>query len=253
MLQPVGDDVDVYYRLAESLKLLPELRLDTLTILGPAEGDIAYDTLDGLIKHGNGWKELHFITPNSKMLGFAKLDMFMMDPYWRKPQPSTWKAALLERDSMVGSTKATVTIYHSTQASVSGSVIDPRTRQLFEQSVPRKKDSSKFGVAADTAPLAEKKELLVIARRGQGADIAERSRPPFGTNDIREWAYGMTWAEIRRQCIDYLDDKDDFYLSDEDDESDEDNEGSSGRWKLKENARIDSYNHVDDIEWDRTE
>src|SRR2546429_1002562 len=90
MLQPIGDDDDVYYRLVWALKLLPGLRLNTLTVLGSSGGEIAYDTLEGLIKYGNGWKELHFITPNSTMLGFAKVVMFMADPYWRKPQPSTW-------------------------------------------------------------------------------------------------------------------------------------------------------------------
>ncbi|KAF2496299.1 hypothetical protein BU16DRAFT_609075 [Lophium mytilinum] len=258
MLLPVGEEYNIYYRLAESLKLLPGLRLDTLTVLAPAHGTIAYDTLDGLINRGNGWKELHFITPNSEMLGFAKVEMFMMDPYWRKPQPSTWESALLKRDSIIGSTKATVTIYRSTQADASGSIINPHTRKLFTQPVPRNQDHPDFGVAADDALLAEKKELLVIAKRGQGADIAEQTEPPFGTNDIREWAYGMTWAEIRRQCIDLHHDDEDFpssdedelLLSDEDEESDEDDEDSSSMWKPKDNAQIDSYIHVDDVEWD---
>jgi hypothetical protein len=32
------------------------------------------------------------------MLGFAKMDMFGADPYWRKPQPSTWDEIVRQRD-----------------------------------------------------------------------------------------------------------------------------------------------------------
>ena len=62
------------------------MSLDNLAVLRSSGGVIAYDTLGGLIKHGNGWRELHFVTANSKMLGFAKVRTFMADPYWRKPQ-----------------------------------------------------------------------------------------------------------------------------------------------------------------------
>lgn len=98
LLKPIGYFRDVCYMIAWALKLLPGLRLDKLTVLGPSDGRVAYVTLGGLIEYGNGWRELHFITPNSKMLGLANEDTFMAGPYIREPQPSTWNNILLRRD-----------------------------------------------------------------------------------------------------------------------------------------------------------
>jgi hypothetical protein len=236
VLQPSGDDDDVYYRLVWALKLLPGLRLDKLTVLGPSGGEVAYDTLEGLIKYGNGWRELHFITPNSTMLGFAKMDMFMADPYWRKPQPSTWDEILRQRDG--ANSGASITVYRSTQSDTPGTVSNPCTRQIFEQKLSSPEDQEKFGVTEDKELLGGEgkgKELLVIVKRGRAANIAEQDRPPYMLEgDIRQWAHGMTWAEIRRECIDFFmdDDEDDDFRTEEDEE-----------------VEVDNYKKVDEYEW----
>jgi hypothetical protein len=229
MLQPVGDDDDVYYRLAQSLKLLPSLHLEVLTVLGPGDGLIAYDTLNGLIEGGNGWRELHFITPNSSMLGFAE-----EHGYLRKPQPSAWQATLIGRDS--AKSKPTVTIYRCSQPDAPGSILKSQNRQFFEQLKPSKKDIARFGMQEDRPLMVEMKELMVIVTRGEGVDITERSGPPFGPEDIREWAYGMSWAAIRRECIDNWPEDDpfaDLHSSDDD-----------------EDFQIDNYESVDEVVWD---
>lgn len=60
------------------------------------------------------------------------------------------------------------------------------------------------------------KGLLVIVKRGRDADIAEYDRPPYTFDeDIRQWAHGMTWADIR-QCV--------CPLWEEENEEDEDTE-----------------------------
>lgn len=238
MLQPIGYDGDVYYRLAWVLKLLPGLRLHKLTVLDSSAGDIAYDTLEGLIKYGNGWKELHFITPSSMMLGFAKQVMFMADPYWRKPQPSAWEEILHQRDG--ANSGASITIYRSTQIYAPGTVTNSCTRQIFEQKVSYPEDLEQFGITEDEELMGEKgkgKELLVIVKRGGAATIAEQDRPPYRLEeDIRQWAHGMTWAEIRRQCIDFLMDEDE----------DDDDEYLIGK---DEEVEVDSYKEVDEYEW----
>jgi hypothetical protein len=43
------------------------------------------DTLADLVQHGNEWKEMHYITRDSTMLGFKNESIFMADPYWRRP------------------------------------------------------------------------------------------------------------------------------------------------------------------------
>jgi hypothetical protein len=236
MLQPPGYDDDVYYRLVSALKLLPGLRLDKLNVLGSSGGEVAYDTLEGLIKYGNGWRELHFIAPNSTMLGFAKMDMFMADPYWRKPQPSTWDEILRKRDG--ANSGASITIYRSTQSDAPGTVTNPCTRQIFEQKASSSEGQENFGVIEDKELCGGEgkgKELLFIVKRGRAANIEEQDRPPYKLEgDIRQWAHGMSWAEIRRQCIDFLmdDDEDDDFRTEEDEE-----------------VEVDNYKMVDEYEW----
>lgn len=76
-------------------KLLPGLNLNRLTILAYSRGISSYGTLESLINKGVGWKELHYITRDSTMLGFAILPG---DVFWenitRKFQPSDWKVKL---------------------------------------------------------------------------------------------------------------------------------------------------------------
>lgn len=234
MLQPIDSDNDVHYRLAWVLKLLPGLRLDKLTVLGMSSGEISYDILDGLVKYGNGWRELHFITPNSRMLSFAKVDMFMADPYWRKPQPSTWNDILFQRDGV--DSGASVTIYRSTQSNAPGAVIKPGTRQRFEQKIASPEDLEKFGVAEEKQLLCSNetgKELLVVVKHGRHANIMEQERPPYLLEqDIRQWAHGLSWAEIRQQCYDFSHESndDDFLENDEE-------------------VEVDRYDGVDEYEW----
>jgi hypothetical protein len=75
------EDDDIFHRLPWALKLLPGLQLDTLTVLGLSYGPRNYDTLNGLIQHGNGWKELHYISKDSTMLGFEKKGIFAATAY----------------------------------------------------------------------------------------------------------------------------------------------------------------------------
>ena len=227
MLRPIGDIDDVSYRLVWVLKLLRGLRLDKLTVLGPSSGGMAYDTLDGLIRYGNGWRELRFITPNSTMIALPEFEMSMGYGYRRKRQPGTWDEVVRQRDG--ASSGASITVYRSTQSGVPGTVTNSRTRQIFEQKVSSQEDLE----TEDEELLKEPergKELLVVVKRGRAADIAEQDRPPYNRNaDLRRWAHGMTWAEIRHQCLSNLLGWLEDYLS----EADE----------------IDSYNDVDEYAW----
>lgn len=117
--------------------------------------------------------------------------------------------------------------------------MNPYRRQIVEGPFPRA--SGKLGVT-DTAKveLTEKenrKELLFVVKRGHAAEVSEQDGPPYTLkNDIREWAQGMTWNEIRRQCIDFLldedMDKDELFYTAEDEE-----------------FEVDNYKEVDEYEW----
>ncbi|KAF9870696.1 hypothetical protein CkaCkLH20_11798 [Colletotrichum karsti] len=145
----------VFYQLPSVLKILPGLKLDTLTVLGPRSPAISYCTLTGLITESDGWRELRFITHSSSLLGFNRpfaTDMvhphsrqlqghtymvfpndweYVADYYTRRPQPITWRAMLRLRDGE--STNPEVDVYRSVIAESPGSVTDPSKRVRFEQ------------------------------------------------------------------------------------------------------------------------
>ena len=240
MLSPPDADDDVYYRLVWALKLLPGLQLDTLTVLGQADGLLDYDTLGGLIEHGDGWRELRYITRDSTMLGFEKHSIFMANPYLRRPQPATWNDILLKRDDV--DSKPTVAIYRSTQSKNPGTVMNKATRQIVDQMILPPSDLGAFGVEEDPQFVGrgeKEKELLVVVKRSRGADILQHDVAPFSAYDIRQWAEGMTWQEIKKVAIDFLYDKEEDHYLDSEDEDDT-------------NVEVDKYNDVDEYVWDDT-
>ncbi|KAJ5995891.1 hypothetical protein N7481_002868 [Penicillium waksmanii] len=199
----LDDPYPIFYSIPWVLKLLPSLQVDTLTVLGPVRGHASYTMMSEFIQHSTGWKELHFITPNSNMLDFEIVRFFAgVPPILREPQPSTWKTVLSSRDGP--DTGTSVTIYRSTQSDSPGAVLDPQTREPLEQKKNRRK-RARFGLAADQSLTSEgeaEKELLVIVKRGLDVDITEDESPPYLPKDIRSWTRAMSWAEIRRECYD---------------------------------------------------
>lgn len=211
-LKPIGARIDEEFSPVLALKLLPTLRLNRLTVLGPSYFDgPAYGDLEAFVRYGNGWRELHYITPRSAMLGYGSprprsfpdecLLNYDYQPHQRqrKPQPSTWREILLERDG--ADSGASVFIYRSKRDDEPGAILNPLAREVFEQRLPSQQPE-KFGVRGDKTLIGPKeigKELLVVVKRH--ADIAEQETPPYALEqDFRHWANGMTWAHIEQQC-----------------------------------------------------
>ncbi|KAJ5724015.1 hypothetical protein N7488_002050 [Penicillium malachiteum] len=199
-MYPNKKDYDDYWHhsLEGFLKLFPWLRLHRLTIFEPSAGDISYSILDRLIDQGNGWQELWFITPNSKMLGFDNERIFIRGRQQRFPQPGNWNTFLSWRDGINSGTS--VTIYRSTMPNSPGSVMNKHTRQPFKQGfdIEAPADSGE-----DNDLMAENegsKELLVIVKRGLNAHIRERRRM---FKDLDYWTYDASWEQIRHLCYDF--------------------------------------------------
>ncbi|RYP80754.1 hypothetical protein DL769_002301 [Monosporascus sp. CRB-8-3] len=205
--------------LASVFKLLPGLKLNTLTVLRGHVDLISYGSLSGLIADGDGWKELRYISHSSSLLGYAALNdpsipwdpnnPFMpWDPNWwppaylRKPQPEFWRGLLSSRDGV--SSNPSVAIYRSPERGPVGSVIREDSRLLFEQKLSEA-DMASFGLEEDASLCAGPerfKELLIVARRGHGVDYQAKKGSPFIWRDIRRACPGMTWREIKRKHID---------------------------------------------------
>jgi hypothetical protein len=56
------DEDKLYYRTAQILKLLPGLKLDSLTVYTMTGLRESYTTLDTLVRYSDGWNELHFLS-----------------------------------------------------------------------------------------------------------------------------------------------------------------------------------------------
>ena len=193
-LRLTDDGVSFWFGLSESLKLLPQLRLDTLTVLATAYEEYACDTLNHLIQQGHGWKELHYIASDSKMLAFSKLNSNR-----RKPQSSNWQQILVDRDGPQSG--AQVKMYRA-KSNSPGSLNIASLHELFEETIPDGSHEDEVGVHHYEVRLSEAdtpKEVLVVAKRGRNADITLKGQPPFDPLDIR--SYGMTWEDIGQYCV----------------------------------------------------
>lgn len=280
-----GEYLGWSYQLPDILKLLPGLRLDRLTVVGQSLAQCRYLRLDSLIKHSDGWKELYFLSNNSVMLGFGKFDKMFGKYPWnaaqglRAPQPSTWIEALATRDGPT----ASVTIYRSTDAALRGSMISkPATCQAFADQVAEPGKESQYGVESDSALMApgeRGKEILVVARRGKGADYTENGTLPTTEHGIRGHYPGMTWGQIRYMGIGWHEER--LGRDDDDDDDDDDDpfddidpgvlrvlarlmqpplhqhdgplngDGAAANEVDERGCPIkeDTYEHVDDCEW----
>ncbi|KAL7941495.1 hypothetical protein V8C42DRAFT_177067 [Trichoderma barbatum] len=239
------DMADAKDRISQLFELLPGLKLDVLTVLDDS-GD--YKSLDLLVKFGKGWKELHYISKTSDLVGYVpswvdwdNLNLWYQQ-YWREPQPSGWQQNLEDRDG--SNSGASVTIYRSTIPHRAGSVLQAATRAEFTQVLHLEQDLKSFNKEKDpqlTAPGEREKEMLVIVKRGRGVDYEEKpGSRQRSDQDIRNNYYAETWKEVKaaRYKRAGLDPDVPHYRQDEeDDEYDEFDD------------LLDRYNHVDDYEW----
>jgi hypothetical protein len=206
------EDDDVYYRLASTLRLVPCRRLDTLTVLGPLPIEVSNDTLNGLISESCGWKELHYFSHSSEVLGFARFGLLHSDDevkkysYWRKPQPAHWQSVLEDRDGALS--RPSIAIYRSTVSGRPGSAMNANTRERFQQKMPEHIGTwEAFGITEDVGLMADgerDKEMIFIIKRGAGVDYEQKIDSPFIESDIRRDMPGKSWKEIRYECIDHI-------------------------------------------------
>ncbi|KAJ7221954.1 hypothetical protein B0H12DRAFT_1031339 [Mycena haematopus] len=236
------EEDDVYYRTHQVLKLLPGLALDRLTILASRVPEVSYETLDKLIHHGNGWKELYYLSHNSAFLGYEH-DWFAAvgdpdeDRYLRAPQPAGWQRVLGKRDG--AGTGASVTIFRASSRAPCSVLLQPATRAAFAQTLPPGKDLATFGKEEDAAVMAageREKEVLVIVKRGRGVDYAEKENSPYlEDGDIREDTQGKSWKQIKAAQDKLFSNDDDDSFSDEEEEEDP--------------PVVEEYTHVDEYVW----
>lgn len=145
---------------------------------------------------------------------------------------------LHERDG--ADSGAPVVVYRSTVFGVTGSVTNPRTRQVFEQN-PASKELEGFGKEKDV-DLTRKprgrvgKEMLVVVGRGRHACIVEHEHRPLLDGDIRLWTKCATWREIRHHHTTALKCDESVYYPD---------------MEQHYGVEVDGYDEVEEYSYDR--
>lgn len=168
-------DEHLLYSIPRALGCLPGLKLDRLTTDGDRATEICRDTLDFLVKHSDGWKEIYYICGHLDFLAYkhnwsTRDGDGAADRFLRVPQPVDWLADLEKRHG--SGSGVSVTIYRSTEQCRPGSVMRAATRVTFTQRPSRGQDATSFG----------KDEVLVVVKR-----VHEET-------DVRDnWA----WMEIK--------------------------------------------------------
>lgn len=209
MLYYDGDDVEesdgIYYRTAQVLKLLPGLQLKLLTILGGKDEEVSYHTLDQLVYHGNGFKELHFISHDSTFLGYkCRILGFGGDYerlYLRKLKPSIWEQAIKLRDGE--SSNPSVLIYRSRVGNAPQDVLNPNNHQPLIQEVGPGQYMETYGTVEGPALMStgeRNKQILVVAKCGTGINYKESENSVLLPNSIEDSRrnFGHTdWAKLK--------------------------------------------------------
>lgn len=213
----LGDDTEtIRHGWAHMLKVWPGLCLHRLTIVG----DVSYlsdlSSLSELIAHSEGWKELYYLTHNSAILEYTNQIRYPLKraaERHRTPTVLTFNSRLVSCDGPT----ASVSIYRSTHAAEHGFMIsEPTTREAFSgrASEPRDERGDRQ-IAAVTKDEEMRKDVLFVARRGEGVDYAVKpwsSLVPNDTREVKIWRPSQ-WQGI---CCD---------------------------------TKVDIYKHVDDYEW----
>ncbi|KAI0116107.1 hypothetical protein F4776DRAFT_673821 [Hypoxylon sp. NC0597] len=238
------------YDLTDLLELLPGLRLDRLTVLGIGDAGEDLSTLNTLIKGSNGWKELHHISQKSRILGYRRQGVYENGDYNYNhlPEPAHWNSLLMSRDEAYPD--CSVTIYRAIIPDCLGAAIYPDTRETFKQLVPAQRipgnqsaRKSNMMMMRDMTMMRDEevqKEVLVVVKRGTGADYEVKSDSPHHNNgyDLREALAGREWRDLRMAQV--RDIPDDGQLYSYDGRFDDD---SMVPWVT------DVYSHVDDYVW----
>lgn len=161
---------------------IPELGLETLTLLGPDDDDDAERCITELIRICHGWKELRVIMPHSHMLSY------MLDEEVPLKQ---WLKLLATRDGI--ESEASISVHQATAPQ--SSVRSPDTRQVFTRTL-NGSISALQDIPATVVPVIEEginNDTLVIVKRGRQANVSKKE----AASDGWAWAEGMSWKDVK--------------------------------------------------------
>lgn len=169
------------------LPLFPELRLETLTVLGPAVGEDAEQCLSELIRIGHGWKQLYFITPNSYILAEGPASWVSL---------KRWLNLLATQDGM--DSEGSISIHQETAEKASAMTFAARHHfsPIVNFSTLDVDDIPSMASLAITQEMFDL-EPLVIVERGRQASCSNKE----AAKNVWYEAENMSWRDIRSREI----------------------------------------------------
>lgn len=235
-LRHPDSDRNIQFRLTALLKLLPALQLDTLVVFSEFDPRSDYNAVHHLVQSGNGWRRLCFISPTSKLLGYAESEPIF--GYRRFPQPLDWRYYQMKRDGE--NLDDYVMICRAVVPNRPNLVHDFRGRLSYMQDFEK---DEPFGEEEDEFLCSEReigKEVIVIVQRSKYVNITEESEVTLDPSDyLRQltWSRGLkTWPDIRRELLEKP-----FNIAESP------NNGVVGTEHV--NTKYDAYNYVDEYAW----
>ncbi|KAK2760362.1 hypothetical protein FQN54_002432 [Arachnomyces sp. PD_36] len=153
------------------------MRLDTLTILGLPFPMLANTSFEELFLHTNGWRELRYITSVSLRQCFEHCFLRRLPR-----EPTRPGETVMRRDGLeLGDS---VFIYESTEDGLTGAVLNPKTRKLLtRKDLLVEWDFDELQVEPLKAML-KKREMMHVVKRDPNMSIVQHL-PPCSVDNIK--------------------------------------------------------------------
>ncbi|KAK3390649.1 hypothetical protein B0H63DRAFT_539054 [Podospora didyma] len=192
------------YSVSAALSMLPGLCVDRLTVIAGNRinkkfdhgslPELRYWAVDQFANSGYGWKELHYYSPDPKMLGY-RITNNTYAPVYRAAQPRDWAMAMCTRE-------------HQELAPTNPAPADKPSVKIFfcDEGGEPPYEYGQFAkkkwwdrTAPGTALMADKyseKQILIVIKRGANADYEVKRRlwSHWGIQPRKEGVNGLTQA-----------------------------------------------------------
>lgn len=260
--QRLCNDQSEHFFIHECLDILPGLQLDQLTILADEIYFRGHYVIESLVEKSNGWKELRYITPNSKGLRWRvhTIDRDETDPESAyRAQPAHWQKLIAARDGE--HTNPSAKLYRTTSLDQPNRVLNPMAREEFKletspEQMTRADSNNAHQIEIDRtkADIVEldvartqagegSKDTLVVIKRGEGVDyeVYKDSLRYRGHLEslVRPLKPRESFRDLIYEACDCEEDWDHYDIP---------CHGLPHR--LFRDTQMDSYRHVDDYVWD---
>ncbi|KAM0815477.1 putative F-box domain-containing protein [Seiridium cardinale] len=183
-----GPDCDV----VSALQLVPGLRLDRLTVLSDNHRTFSETSqLLRLLNSGDGWKELSLVTRVSNYLvGIAGGDA----------ETGSNDALRVTESRFLSTRLGTVKVYRATEPD--GCVTVPGNQEPFDLRSQEASDMFQLRMTYSTARvLAPQKDVMLVARRGDGSDSYKQRQLVDGVNVMLSMGTSVhhitSWREVQ--------------------------------------------------------